>query len=61
MILDLVKNITPTYSVSIKDKFKTDMQESCPIVSYSIVKVIEKISGKPITLANCSNKLKLDS
>ncbi len=45
LIIDLVKNKTLDYSVSIKNKFTTDMKDDCPIVSYSIVKVIEKNSG----------------
>ena len=45
MIIDLVKNITKNYTFSIKDKFTTNLKDDCPIVTYSIVKVIEKISG----------------
>ena len=37
------------------------MKNDCPIVSYSVVKVIEKNSGESITLADSSNKFKLDS
>ncbi len=58
--MDLVKNGTSDYSVSIKDKFTTDMKDVCPIISYSIVKVIEKNSEEPITLADSSNKFKLN-
>ena len=43
-MIDLVKHITPTFSVSIKNKFTTDMKDDCPIVSYSIAKVIDKNS-----------------
>ena len=53
MIIDLVKHVTPTYSVSIKDNFTTNMITECPIVSYSIVKVIDKNSKQPIALADC--------
>ncbi len=59
--MDFVKNGTTDYSVSIKNKFTTDMQDNCPIVSYSIVKVVEINSRKPITLVDSSNKFKLDS
>ena len=51
MIIDLIKHITPTYSVSIKKKFTTDMKDDCPLVSYSIAKVFDKNSKKQITLA----------
>ena len=44
MIIDLVKHITSTYTVSIKDKFTIDMKDDCPLVSYSIEKVIDKNS-----------------
>ena len=57
----MVKHITPTYSVSIKDKFTTDMKDDCPIVSYSIAKVIDKNSKKQIALADCSNLFNIDS
>ena len=53
MIIDLAKHITPTYTVSIKDKFTTDLMDDCPIVSYSIVKVIDKNSKQSIALADC--------
>ena len=43
--MDLVKNGTSDYSVSIKDKFTTTMKDVCPIISYSIVKVIDENSG----------------
>ena len=61
MILDFVKNGMIDYTVSIKNKFTTDMKDDCPIVSYSIVKVIDKNSRELITLADCSKKFKLDS
>ena len=61
MIIDLVKNGTKNYSVSIKDKFTTDMKDLCPIISYSKVKVIEKNTEEPITLADSSKQFKLDS
>ena len=61
MIINLIKHINPTYSESIKDKFTTDMKDDCPIVSYSIAKVIEKNSKQPIFLADCSNLFNLDS
>ena len=61
LIIDLIKNLTSNYSVSIKDKFTSDMKDKCPIVSYSVVKVIEKKSGEPIILADSSNPFKLDS
>jgi hypothetical protein len=57
----LVKNGTTDYSVSIKDKFTTDLKDFCPIVSYSIIKVIEKNSGEPVTLTDCSSQFKPDS
>ncbi len=37
------------------------MKDDCPIVSYSIVKVIDKKSGESITLTDSLNKFKLDS
>ena len=43
-MINLIKHETPTYSVSIKDKFTTDLKDDCPIISFSIVKVIEKNS-----------------
>ena len=61
MIIDLVKNRTKNYSVSIEDKFTTDMKDLCPIFSYSIVKVIENNTEEPITLARSSKQFKLDS
>ena len=51
-MIDLVKHINGTYSVSIKDKFKIDMND-CPIVSYSIKKVIDKNTKQPIALSDC--------
>jgi hypothetical protein len=54
----LVKDGTTNYSVSIKDKFTTDVKDKCPIVSYSIVKVIERNSGELIPLTDCSNQFK---
>ena len=57
----MVNNINPTYSVSIKDKFTTDMKDDCPILSYSIAKVIDKNSKQPVALADCSNLFNLDS
>ena len=45
---DLVKHLTPTYSASIKDSFTSNMKDDCPIVSYSITKVIDKNSKIPI-------------
>ena len=53
MIIDLENNINPTYSVSIKDKFTTDLKDDCPLVSYSIAKVIDKNSKQPVALADC--------
>ncbi len=41
--------------------FTTDMKDLCPIISYSIVKVIEKNSGDLIVLNNSSNPFKVDS
>ena len=61
MIIDLVKNGTKNYSVSIKDMFTTDMKDLCPIISYSKVKVIKKNTEEPITLADSSKQFKLDS
>ena len=52
MIIDLVKHITPTYNISIKDKFTTDLKDDCPLVSYVITKVIDKNSKKSIDLAD---------
>ena len=57
----MLKHITPAYSVSIKEKFTTDMKDDCPLVSYSISKIIDKNSKKIITLAECSNLFNLDS
>ena len=37
------------------------MKDDCPIVSYSIVKVIDKNSRELITLADSLKKFKLDS
>ena len=37
------------------------MKDDCPIVSYSIFKVIDKNSEKPIAAANFTNQFKLDS
>ena len=39
-----MKHINPTFKISIKDKFTTDLKDNCPIISYSIVKVIDKNS-----------------
>ena len=39
----------------------TDLKDECPIVSYSIAKVINKNSKEPIALADCSNLFTLDS
>ena len=61
MIIDLVKHITPNYSVSIRDNFVTDLKDECPIVSYTISKVIDKISKQPIALADCLNLFTIDS
>ena len=61
MIIDLVKHINPTYTVSIKDKFTTDLKDDCPIISYSIAKVIDKNSKKTIALADCLNLFTIDS
>jgi hypothetical protein len=61
LIIDLVKHVTPTYSVSIKDNFVTDLKDDCPIVSYSIAKVIDKNSKQSIPLTDCSNFFTLDS
>jgi len=57
----LIKHITPTYSVSIKDNFITDLKDDCLIVSYSIAKVVDKNSKKPVSLADYSNLFTLDS
>jgi hypothetical protein len=61
LIIDLVKHINPTYAVSIKDKFTSDIKDDCPIISYSIVKVVEKNSKKLIALTDCSNLFNVDS
>ena len=61
MIINLVKHINPTLTLSIKDKFTTDMRDDCPIVSYSIAKVINKNSKQAIALADCSKLFTLDS
>ena len=61
MIIDLVKHITPTYNISIKDKFTTDLKDDCPLVSYVITKVIDKNSKKSIDLADYLNLFNLDS
>ena len=61
MIINLVKHLTPTYSASIKDSFTSNMKDDCPIVSYSITKVIDKSSKQPIALTDCSNLFTLDS
>ncbi len=61
MIIDLDKHLTPTYSVSIKENFTTNMKDDCPIVSYSITKVIDKNSKQLIALADCSKLFTLDS
>ena len=37
------------------------MKDLCPIVSYLIVKVIEKKTGEPILFADSSNPFELDS
>ena len=60
-MIDLVKHITPTFSVSIKNKFTTDMKDDCPLVSYSIAKVIDKNSKQSITLTDYSNLFSIDS
>ena len=49
----MVKHINPSFTTSIKDKFTTDMGGDCPIVSYSIVKVIDKNSKQPVALSDC--------
>ena len=61
MIIDLVKYISPTYKISIKDNFTTDMKDDCPLISYSISKVINKISKRSISFANYSSLFNLDS
>ncbi len=61
MKIDLVNYKATSYSVSIKDNFLTDLKDDCPIVSYSIAKVIEKKSKQPIALADYSNLFTLDS
>ena len=61
MIINLENNINPTYSVSIKDKFTSDLKDDCPLVSYSIAKVIDKNSKQPIALADSLNLFTLDS
>jgi len=60
-MINLIKHKTPTYSVSIKDKFTTDFKDDCPLISYSIVKVIDKNSSNLIGLADCSNLFDIDS
>ncbi len=61
MIINLVKHINPSFTTSIKDKFTTDMGGDCPIVSYSIVKVMDKNSKQPVALSDCSKLFSLDS
>ena len=61
MILDLFKHLNPTYSISIKDRFTTDMKDDCPIVSYSISKVIDQNTLRPISYTDYSNLFDLDS
>ena len=39
----------------------TDLKDDCPIVSYSIAKVIDKNSKKSIALADYSNLFTVDS
>ena len=60
-MIDLVKHINPTYSISIKNKYTTDMKDDCPLISYSIAKVIDKNSKQPITLVDYSNLFSIDS
>ena len=60
MIIDFVKNETKNYTFSIKDKFKIDMND-CPIVSYSIKKVIDKNTKQPIALSDCIKLFNVDS
>ena len=60
MIIDLVKNGTKNFTFSIKEKFTTNLKDDCPIVTYSIVKVIEKISGKSINLTDSLELFNLD-
>ena len=61
MILNLVKNKTPTYMVSIRDEFTTDLKDDCPIVSYSIRKVIQKNSKEPIASTDYLKLFSIDS
>ena len=60
-MIDLVKHINPTYSISIKNKYTTDMKDDCPLISYSIAKVIDKNSKQPIALVDYSNLFSIDS
>ena len=61
MIIDSVKHITSTYTVSIKDKFTIDMKDDCPLVSYSIANVSESNSKKSIPLSECEKLFNIDS
>ena len=61
MKVDLFKHINPIYVISIKNKFKTDMKDDCPIVSYSIAKVIENNYKKSVDLINYSKFFNLNS
>ena len=54
MIIDLVNNGAKNFKVSIKEYFTNDMEDVCPIVSYKIVKAIEKISGNSSVSVYCS-------
>ena len=61
MKIDLIKHLNPTFTISIKDKFTSDLKDDCPIVSYSIAKVIDKNSKKPITLVDNQDLFYLDT
>ena len=61
MKIDLVKHINSTYKVSIKDKFTSNLKDDCPLISYSIAKVIDKNSQKSIGLSDCLILFNLDT
>ena len=55
------KNKAQTNKYSINDLFTTNLKENCPIFSYSIVKVINQITGESIPLADYSSLFIVDS
>ena len=61
LIINLERNKAQTYTVSINDLFTTDLKENCPIFSYSIVKVINEITGESIPLTDYSSLFIVDS